>query len=125
MYRKKYPMIYTDGSHLIAESLDELCSYADKIGLNRYWLQLSGRNLHPHFDICGKVKERILADINVKKVSAKEIVKICKLSFRPPQTDSEVKEWEERNGKSIDDIKPSESDYERMMRNIFKRSGVK
>jgi hypothetical protein len=118
-------MIYTDGSHLIAESLDELCAYADKIGLNRYWLQLSGRNLHPHFDICGKVKERILADINVKKVSAKEIVKICKLSFRPPQNDSEVKIWEERNGKSIDDIKPTEGEYERMIRNIFKRSGVK
>jgi hypothetical protein len=118
-------MIYTDGAHLIAESLDELCSYADKIGLNRYWLQLSGKNLHPHFDICGKVKERILADVSVKKVSAKEIVRICKLSFRPPETSNEVKEWEERNGKCIDEIKPTESDYERMIKNIFKRSGLK
>jgi hypothetical protein len=118
-------MIYTDGAHLVAESLTELCAYADKIGLNRYWLHLSGRNTHPHFDICGKVKERILADINVKRVSAKEIVRICKLNFRQPETDSEVKEWEERNGKSIDDIKPTESDYERMLGNIFKRSGLK
>jgi hypothetical protein len=118
-------MLYTDGAHLIGESLAELCTYADKIGLNRYWLHLQGRSIHPHFDICGKVKERILTDRNVKQVSTKEIVRICKRSFRPPETESEVQEWEAQNGKSIEDIKPTELDYERMIRNIFKRSGLK
>ena len=36
--------------HMIADSTDELLDMADKIGVNRRWLQKAGTN-HEHFDI--------------------------------------------------------------------------
>ena len=42
--------VYTDGTHLIADSLDELHAFAAKIGLKRYWFQ-DAKKLHPHYDI--------------------------------------------------------------------------
>ena len=118
-------MVYTDGMHLVAESLAELCAYADKIGLNREWLQLKGKNIHPHLDICGKVKQRVLADKNVKQISQKEIVKICQLNYREPHTENEIKELESYHNKKIAEVeKPCNSDYDRMFKNIFRRCGL-
>lgn len=118
-------MVYTDGVHLVAESLAELCSYAQKIGLNQEWLQIMGRKIHPHLDICGKVRQRVLADSNVKKVSPKEIVKICKLNYRVPETPEEVIEWENHHNKKMEDVPmPTERDFDRMFSNIMKRVGL-
>ncbi len=118
-------MVYTDGAHLVADSLIELCEYAGKIGLNHEWLQLRGYNIHPHLDICGKVKQRVLEDEFVTKVTPKEIVRICRLNYRPPQTTEEITEWENYHGKKIDEMyQPSENDYGRMISNIFKRSNL-
>ncbi|MDB5192354.1 MAG: hypothetical protein JWQ96_1917 [Segetibacter sp.] len=119
-------MVYTDGVHLTADSLDELYGYANKLGLNTNWLHFMGRNIHPHFDICGNVKRRVLGDKSVKKVTCKEIVKLSMLNYRLPETDNEVKEWEAYHNKSVSDIPmPSKSDYDRMFDNIYKRCGVK
>jgi hypothetical protein len=118
-------MLYTNGVHLTATSLAELCEYAISIGLNNEWLQLGSKNIHPHLKICGNVRRRVLADNRVKQVSSKEIVRLTKLNYVLPQTEGEVRQWENYHGKKIEEIsKPSEKDYSRMLKNIFEKSGL-
>ena len=50
-------MIYTDGTHLVADTLTELHKFARIIGMKREWFQ-SGRL--PHYDIWGSMKLRAL-----------------------------------------------------------------
>ncbi len=118
-------MVYTDGVHLVAESIQELLQYAGKVGLNSRWMQVMGKLIHPHFGICGKVKQRILADSSVQKVSSKEIIKICKLNFRSPETPEDINEWEQFHQRKLSDIElPSQDDFDRMFENILMRTGV-
>ena len=42
-------MIYTDGTHLVADSLTELHKFALSIGLRHDWFQDHPR--HPHYDL--------------------------------------------------------------------------
>ena len=44
-------MVFTDGVHLVADSIDELHIFADKIGLKRSWFQNHPK--HPHYDVFG------------------------------------------------------------------------
>ena len=119
-------MIYTDGTHLTADSLDELYKYANKVGLNTDFIDFGGKNIHPHFDICGKVRQRVLADMEVKKVTCREIVKLCIVNFRLPSTAGELRDWEAHHKQKISDLPlPSPSDFGRMVDNIFKKSGLK
>lgn len=117
-------MVYTDGSHLIADSLDELYAYATKMKLNWDWLHLAGKNVHPHFDICGQVRKRVLADNEVKIVSPREIVRLSRLNYQPPETEAEKRAWEQHHGKKLEDIMPTASDFERMLNNIKMRTGL-
>lgn len=110
-------MVYTDGIHLTADSLDELYLYANKTGLNPAWIDFMGRTIHPHFNICGHVKRRVLADMSVQKVSCKEIVRLCQLNFRLPENQAELQKNKRHD-------MPSESDFQRMIDNIFKRAGI-
>lgn len=54
-------------SHMIADSKKELLNMADKIGVNRKWIQKEGTT-HEHFDIC-KAKR----DLAIKKFGAVSI----------------------------------------------------
>jgi hypothetical protein len=118
-------MVYTDGNHLVADSLQELYEYADKVGLDRDWMKFMGRTVHPHFDIFGNVKSRVLQDANVKQVTVRELVKITKLNYRLPETDDELQEWETFHDKKLKDIElPSDSDYKRMIDAIMKKAGL-
>lgn len=52
-------MVYTDGIHLIADSLEELHSFAARIGLRRCWYDPNPK--HPHYDLMkGKVNRQIM-----------------------------------------------------------------
>lgn len=117
-------MIYTDGAHLTADSLQELLHYAQKMRINWDWIHASGRNFHPHFDICGEVRKRVLADDSVKIVSKKEIVRLCQINYRVPENEQEVAAWENHHGKKFELAKPSESDFERMFENIKQHAGL-
>ncbi len=118
-------MLYTDGVHLISDSLTKLCAYAGTIGLNPEWLQLGAKNIHPHFKICGNVRRRVLQDKRVKQVSPKEIIRICRMNYVQPQTQDEIKVWENYHGKKVEDVyKPAQKDYERMFNNIYKKCGL-
>ncbi|MEE4156199.1 DUF4031 domain-containing protein [Pseudomonas viridiflava] len=46
-------------SHLVADSLDELHAFADKLGLRRSWFQ--SKTLYPHYDVTKSVRTRALA----------------------------------------------------------------
>jgi hypothetical protein len=67
-------MIVTDKIHLIASTKKELLEYGAKVGLKPEWLQKSKHGGIVHFDIFGKVKERILSDRLVLIVSPHELV---------------------------------------------------
>lgn len=45
--------------HLVADSLDELHSFADRLGLKRSWFQ--SKTLYPHYDVTKTVRNRALA----------------------------------------------------------------
>ncbi len=50
-------MIYTDCTHLIADTIDELHDFAQSIGLKRGWFQPES---YPHYDLFrGKVKRAL------------------------------------------------------------------
>jgi len=45
-------MTYTDGVHLVADSLEELHRFARSLGLKACWFQAKGRaRRHPHYDL--------------------------------------------------------------------------
>lgn len=43
-------MTYTDGIHLVADSLEELHEFAKQIGIKRCWFH-GIRKGHPHYDL--------------------------------------------------------------------------
>ena len=47
-------------SHLVADTLDELHSMADRLGLKRKWFQTSQSGI-PHYDICASYREHAIA----------------------------------------------------------------
>lgn len=49
--------------HLYADSLAELVTFADKIGLKRAWLQFGSHgDGFPHFDVTGVILDRCLTE---------------------------------------------------------------
>jgi len=112
-------MIYTDGKHLAAESLSELCAYAQKVGLDSSFLLAGKRNLHPHFLICGKVKDRILRDEEVQTITTRQLIAVYHRFFPSPVSIADLQK------ENLTHLLPSHTDYERMMNNIFNRAGIK
>ena len=67
-------MVYTDGTHLVADTLIELHKFADKIGLKREWFQ---DHQIPHYDIFGcKIKRALEA--GVVAATTRELIKMKK-----------------------------------------------
>jgi len=52
-------MIYTDGTHLVSNNLDELHKFAHRIGLKRKWFQ---NHRIPHYDLMGSKPKRALEE---------------------------------------------------------------
>ena len=69
-------MIYTDGTHMVGDTLEELHAFAKSIGLSRSYFH-GTRKGHPHYDLLGKWKSVAMMN-GVKVVSSKEIIKIIK-----------------------------------------------
>ena len=67
-------MIFTDGTHLVGESLEELHKFAQEIGLKYEWFQDHCR--HPHYDLTTIKMARKAIKTGAKLVSPKNIVKI-------------------------------------------------
>ena len=70
-------MIYTDGVHLVTDSLpDELHGFAESLGLKREWYQ--GESRYPHYDLTTPRMVKKALFYGAKKVTSKELVKILK-----------------------------------------------
>lgn len=61
--------------HMAADTLDELHSMADKIGLNRQWFQ------GDHYDIC-KNKRALATRLGAKQVRPRDILRIARQAPR-------------------------------------------
>lgn len=70
-------MVYTDGIHLVADSVEELHAFAAAVGIKRCWFENRRGKHHPHYDIPVSMREVVLR-AGVVKVSAREIVEILR-----------------------------------------------
>ena len=70
-------MIYTDkAGHLVADTLQELHSFAKLLGLKVEWFQNQGR--YPHYDLTtSRIRKKALA-LGAELISSREIVKLLK-----------------------------------------------
>lgn len=68
-------MVYTDGVHLVADTLDELHWFAKEIGLKREWFQ---DHRHKHYDMTTQAKVRRALLRGAKMVSSQMIVEISR-----------------------------------------------
>lgn len=66
-------MIYTDGVHLVADSLDELHKYAVKMGIKKHWFH-GTRKGHPHYDIPYLAAQKVVEDPDVHYITTREIL---------------------------------------------------
>ena len=68
-------MVYTDKVHLVADSLDELHSFAISIGLKRHFFE-GARKGHPHYDLTNKLILEKALSAGALVVNSREILKI-------------------------------------------------
>lgn len=59
--------------HMVADTLEELHTMADAIGIQRKWFQNHGK--YPHYDIC-KSKRKMAVHLGALEVSSKELLTV-------------------------------------------------
>lgn len=57
--------------HMMADTTDELLAMADKIGVQRKWLQYPGTK-HEHFDVCLSKKKKAI-ELGAKEINRTEL----------------------------------------------------
>lgn len=65
-------MVYTDGIHLMAASVEELHAFAEKVGIKRCWFE-GVRKGHPHYDLNAQNKNKAI-DGGAILVTSRELV---------------------------------------------------
>ncbi len=101
-------MIYTDGIHLIGESIDEIHAFAKSIGLKKCWFHHRVDRLRPHYDLVNKKRLPLIDSHGEKfsdkairygalKIGTRKLIKILRANFQLPTTDEEVEEFERRH----------------------------
>ncbi len=109
-------MVYTDGIHLVAESIPELHTFAKDIELNPWWFKSRMTKgtcmVKPHYDLFSvpsharnRMVEKAMAN-GAMMVSPKVLVKVIRQSYYFPETEEEVEAYEKRNKWELDRIKP-------------------
>jgi len=66
-------MTYTDGTHLVADSFEELHEFAQSIGLRRSWFQ---QKRYPHYDLLGRKKKEAM-DAGAEMCTSRDILYLC------------------------------------------------
>lgn len=61
--------------HLVADSLDELHSFAAQLGLQRKWFQ--SKSFYPHYDVTLSVRDRAI-QLGAIDAGRKQIIGCCK-----------------------------------------------
>jgi len=62
--------------HMMADTTDELLQMADKIGVQRKWLQYPGTK-HEHFDVCLSKKKKAI-EFGAKEITRQELAELLK-----------------------------------------------
>ena len=70
-------MVYTDGIHLIADTVEELHTFSASIGLKRCWYSNKRGKHHPHYDLWGKYLKKSL-DNGAKLLTTRDLIKHLK-----------------------------------------------
>ncbi len=68
-------MIYTDGTHLVSDSLQELHKFGSEIGLKRKWFQ--NRSRYPHYDLTTKRMVNKAVKNGAKLITKRELLGLC------------------------------------------------
>ncbi|MDJ1500484.1 DUF4031 domain-containing protein [Xanthocytophaga agilis] len=69
-------MIYTDGIHMVADSLQELHEFAQSLGVKKCWFE-GVRKGHPHYDLAKVVRGKVVRDTEkVRKAMEAGAIKI-------------------------------------------------
>lgn len=71
-------MVYCDGVHLIATTIEELHEFANKIGLKKCYYRNPRKKRHPHYDIMSEKTRKKVFDNGAELVSDRTIVKLCR-----------------------------------------------
>jgi hypothetical protein len=66
-------MIYTDGKHLVADSIEELHTFAKEAGLRKEWFQ---NKRIPHYDITTVRKLNKVLSMGAELITTREIIVI-------------------------------------------------
>lgn len=80
-------MVYTDGVHLVADNLNELHLFAEKIKLGRHFYH-GVRKGHPHYDLTNHEKKSAAVKAGAKVVNSRMVLMISK-GLLNPQIDIE------------------------------------
>mgnify|MGYP002814597841 CR=1 FL=1 len=70
-------VIYTDGIHLVADSIDELHTFAKSIGFKRDWFQWLSL---PHYDITSSTMRKRVIKAGAIETDSRTIVKIARMA---------------------------------------------
>jgi len=66
-------MVYFDGIHLMADSVDELHTAAQRCGAARAWFQDHPR--HPHYDLWGRPAKVAIADTQIIQCPTRQLLR--------------------------------------------------
>lgn len=62
--------------HMMADTTEELLQMADKIGVQRKWIQYPG-TVHEHFDVCVS-KKKLALSAGAKQITLREMADLIK-----------------------------------------------
>lgn len=71
-------MVYTDGVHLIANSVEELHEFAQKIALKKCYFRNPRKKRHPHYDLMNEKIRKKALDGGAIYTTDRDIVKLCR-----------------------------------------------
>lgn len=71
-------MVYSDGVHIVADTIEELHEYCASVGIKRCWFE-GVRKGHPHYDLpFSKSHKVIFGKGQVQLKSSREILAVSK-----------------------------------------------
>ena len=71
-------MVYTDGVHMIATTVEELHTFAEKIGVHRCYYRNPRKKRHPHYDLMTKKAIKAAFDNGAEFATDRQIVTLCR-----------------------------------------------
>jgi hypothetical protein len=70
--------VYTDGIHLVADSLEELHAFAMRLGLRRGWFhnRRDRKRPHPHYDVVSRWQLQLAQVLGAKLARPRDVLRV-------------------------------------------------